>query len=154
MDKVEVDGTMDNEMINEAYRHARIHLSEEQLKEILPERVIGICKNKKTIMFGSTDGRKKLLAIALFSASGIDSQEMVLEYVEVAEERRHEGLAHELVAYCASEFKKCGIRSIYLRIVGEIAEIAEAYDYLSREIHTGRFQRTYMFLCVQRYQTM
>ena len=124
---------MDNEMINMECRHSRIALSTNQLREIVPENVFNGLDGKRTICFGSTDGFQKLQAIAIFSASEIHSQEMVLEYILVSEERRLEGLAHELLAYCVNTFKKCGIRSIYVRIMGEIEKIADVYDYLVRE---------------------
>ena len=124
---------MDSEMINEEYRHARITLSKHQIEEIVPENVIRILDGKRTIFYGSIGERHNLLAFAVFSASEFHSREMILEYIVVSEERRLEGIAHELLEYCAQELKKCQIRSIYVSIAGATAEIARWYDFFVRE---------------------
>ena len=105
-------------MVNTTYRHTRIDLSEAQMKEILPEHMLRAWKRKEVISFGGIDEEEKLQALAVFSASELHGQEMVLEYLVVSEENRREGRAHDLLDYCVAAFKKCGIRSIYVRVSG------------------------------------
>lgn len=124
---------MDNEMIKAAYRHTRIDLSEDQMKEILPENMLRAWNGKKVISFGGIDEEENLQALAVFSASELHGQEMVLEYIVVSEDRRQEGRAHDLLEYCEDSLKKCGIRSIYVRVSGETEEIAGWFDFFVRE---------------------
>lgn len=140
---------MDNEMINLEYRHTRIDLSEEQLKQTLPGNVFGTLNGKKTILFGTIDGTQKLIALAVFSVSEIHYQEMVLEYIVVSEERRHEELAHELLEYSAATLRNCGVCSLYVRLVEEMDKIAGLYDFLVSQkfipvLFSGRFMSYHM----------
>lgn len=114
---------------NEEYRHARILLNEDKRRELLPADRLQEWQGKKLIFFGSKGEFSQLVALAVFSASALHSEEMELEYIEVATECQGEGLAQQLLDFCASTFKKNGIRSIYAKCVASMDKIAGWYDF-------------------------
>ncbi len=117
---------------NEEYRHVRILLDEEQQRELLPAERLQEWQGKKLIFFGSKGEFGQLVALAVFSVSVVHGEEMELEYIEVAMECQGEGLAQQLLDFCASSFKNSGIRSIYVKCVASMDKVAGWYDFFRK----------------------
>lgn len=107
-----------------------IDISEADAKKILPAHICKKVSEKKAYVFCGEEN-EEIVSIAVFSES--QSDRVMLEYIQVPENLRRMGYAHELMEYCYATFSRAGVKRIFCKCSDTLEGLQLMYKFLLSE---------------------
>ncbi|MCR5482506.1 MAG: GNAT family N-acetyltransferase [Clostridia bacterium] len=109
-----------------------IGMTSEQAANYMPRWLAIKAEKKNTCIFAAEED-SRILALAMYSVSKDHKNEMIFDYLFVAEERRGQGIGTDIIAHAENEFRSRGIRSIICRCIGDAVTVRDYMKFLANK---------------------